>query len=875
MPCRGLQISAPIAFDRQIRGARFPISPDRRTSSARSVAMGRSSVHPLASYLGACARLAGLALACFLAYDIRLYAIKEYGRIIHEFDPWFNFRATQYLADNGWAKFSTWFDYMSWYPLGRPVGTTIYPGMQVTAVSIWRALSALGDSYRMSLNDVCVFFPAWFGAVATLLVAFLTAECSGSGTSAVVAALVMSIIPAHTMRSVGGGYDNESLAVTAMCLTFFAWVRALRTRRSWPVGALAGLCYVYMVAAWGGYVFVLNMIGLHAAVIVLVGKFDSSAHKAYSLFWIVGTLGAIQFPVVGLAPIKSAEQLGPMCVFLGYQALALAEFLVKRARKTGPEAWRIRLRVYTTCAGCVFALALCLAPTGWFGPLSVRVRGLFIKHTKTGNPLVDSVAEHQPGSADAYFRYLHYPFYVAPVGFCVAVAHFFSDERSAAALFLPLYAAVAYYFANRMVRLIIFLGPIASSLTGIAVGYALDDIFATAHWQLAGAQRLEDGEEEDERDEQRDDERDKRDDKKKPSSAARGRPGRGGRRRKTSSTSLAGLLDANVARPLRAAWRSPSIRRGRAAVFVAAMLVLSRRLEGFWEYSHDMARGMSQPSVMFKGQLNDGRTVIVKDYVEAYHWLRDNTPEDARVMAWWDYGYQIAGIANRTSIADGNTWNHEHIANLARTMTATEEKAHRVIRHLADYVLVWAGGGADDMAKSPHLFRIGKSIGHDTGTVDMHEIQSKFGVDQYGRPTPLMAQSLLFKLVSFQGQVSEERFKEVYTSKYRKVRIYQVVNVSEKSKKWAADPENRLCDAPGSWYCPGQYPPALAKFTGIIKPAYEMPEFAKRRIEEREKIAAKAKAEKAEMAEKAAKAEAEKAEAEESAEGQRGAKEEL
>ena len=47
------------------------------------------------------------------------------------------------------------------------------------------------------------------------------------------------------------------------------------------------------------------------------------------------------------------------------------------------------------------------------------------------------------------------------------------------------------------------------------------------------------------------------------------------------------------------------------------------------------------------------------------------------------------------------------------------------------------------MAKSPHLFRIGKSIGHDTGTVDMHEIQSKFGVDQYGRPTPLMAQSLL------------------------------------------------------------------------------------------------------------------------------------
>ena len=30
----------------------------------------------------------------YVAYDIRLYAIKEFGYLIHEFDPWFNFRAT-------------------------------------------------------------------------------------------------------------------------------------------------------------------------------------------------------------------------------------------------------------------------------------------------------------------------------------------------------------------------------------------------------------------------------------------------------------------------------------------------------------------------------------------------------------------------------------------------------------------------------------------------------------------------------------------------------------------------------------------------------------------------------------------------------------
>ena len=44
----------------------------------------------------------------------------------------------QYLAQNGWTKFFQWFDYKVWYPLGRPVGTTIYPGMQISSVVIWK-----------------------------------------------------------------------------------------------------------------------------------------------------------------------------------------------------------------------------------------------------------------------------------------------------------------------------------------------------------------------------------------------------------------------------------------------------------------------------------------------------------------------------------------------------------------------------------------------------------------------------------------------------------------------------------------------------------------------------------------------------------------
>jgi len=77
----------------------------------------------------------------------------------------------------------------------------------------------------------------------------------------------------------------------------------------------------------------------------------------------------------------------------------------------------------------------------------------------------------------------------------------------------------------------------------------------------------------------------------------------------------------------------------------------------------------------------------------------------------------------------------------------------------------------------------------------------------------MMAKSLLYKLVA-EGQydgvkLNPNLFQEVHKTKYGFMRVFRVMNVSQKSRKWLADPSNRVCDAPGSWYCVGQYPPAL------------------------------------------------------------------
>lgn len=58
----------------------------------------------------------------------------------------------------------------------------------------------------------------------------------------------------------------------------------------------------------------------------ILARFNSGVHKAYTLFWIIGTAGAIQIPVIGWQPIRSLEQLGPMLVFMGYQVLGIDAF---------------------------------------------------------------------------------------------------------------------------------------------------------------------------------------------------------------------------------------------------------------------------------------------------------------------------------------------------------------------------------------------------------------------------------------------------------------------------------------------------------------------------------------------------------------------
>jgi dolichyl-diphosphooligosaccharide--protein glycosyltransferase len=81
--------------------------------------------------------------------------------------------------------------------------------------------------------------------------------------------------------------------------------------------------------------------------------------------------------------------------------------------------------------------------------------------------------------------------------------------------------------------------------------------------------------------------------------------------------------------------------------------------------SYVSSMAYSSPSIVIDaGRTPEGKRVQYDDYREAYFWLRQNTHEDAKILSWWDYGYQMSAMANRTAphinstviLASGHCW---------------------------------------------------------------------------------------------------------------------------------------------------------------------------------------------------------------------------
>lgn len=203
------------------------------------------------------------------------------------------------------------------YPLGRIIGGTLYPGLMVTAALIHRFLNFL--SFVVHIREVCVLTAPFFASNTTLVAYFFGKEIWDSGAGLVAAALI-AICPGYISRSVAGSYDNEAIAIFALLLTFYLFVKAVNTGSlAWSLASAFG--YFYMVSAWGGYVFIINLVPLYVLVLLVTGRYSMRLYVAYNCMYVLGMLLAMQIRFVGFQHVQSGEHMAAMGVFFLLQVL--------------------------------------------------------------------------------------------------------------------------------------------------------------------------------------------------------------------------------------------------------------------------------------------------------------------------------------------------------------------------------------------------------------------------------------------------------------------------------------------------------------------------------------------------------------------------
>ncbi|XP_012451051.1 dolichyl-diphosphooligosaccharide--protein glycosyltransferase subunit STT3A [Gossypium raimondii] len=719
-----------------------------------------------------------LLLIGVMAFSIRLFSVIKYESVIHEFDPYFNYRVTQFLAKNGIYEFWNWFDDRTWYPLGRVIGGTVYPGLTLTAGTIWWLLNSL--NIPLSVETVCVFTAPIFSAFASWATYLLTKEVKGTGAGLTAAAL-LAMVPSYISRSVAGSYDNEAVAIFALIFTFYLYIKTLNTG-SLFYATLNSIAYFYMVCSWGGYTFIINLIPMHVLLCIVTGRFSSRLYIAYAPLVVLGTLLAALVPVVGFNAVMTSEHFASFLVFIIIHVVAFV-YYIKGILSPKMFKVAVTLVVSVGLAVCCAVIAVLIAlvassPTkGWSGrSLSLLDPTYASKYI----PIIASVSEHQPPTWPSYFMDINVLAFLVPAGI-IACFLPLSDASS----FVVLYIATSVYFSGVMVRLMLVLAPAACITSGIALSQAFDVFTGSIKFQLTGASSNTEVDAAETSSSTAESQTDAVK-TEKPEETAKNRPSRKSKKKEREhgekpSTEAKAEKKRLLALPLE------------SSVISLLLLVLL----GAFYVVHCVwaaAEAYSAPSIVLTSRSHDGLHVF-DDFREAYAWLRHNTDVDDKVASWWDYGYQTTAMANRTVIVDNNTWNNTHIATVGTAMSSPERAAWEIFHSLdVKYVLVVFGGlvgyPSDDINKFLWMVRIGGGVFPHIKEPDYLR-DGQYRIDS--QATPTMLNCLMYKLSYYrfvetdgkgfdrvrQTEIGKKYFKlthfeEAFTTHHWMVRIYKL-----------------------------------------------------------------------------------------------------
>ena len=333
----------------------------------------------------------------------------------------------------------------------------------VTASAIYHLLNTL--HVTIDVREVCVFLAPFFSSLTAIITYLLTSELYSVGAGLTAAGMI-AIVPGYISRSVAGSYDNEGIAIFCMLLTYYLWIKSVKTGNIYWA-ALCSMAYFYMVSSWGGYVFLINIIPIHVFVLMVSGRFSHRIYIAYSTVYALGTLLSMQISFVGFMPVQTSEHMVALGVFGLCQIHAFVDYL--RANMTKDNFALLFKSLVIGIAGIICVGVAAMTISGKVAPWTGRFYSLLDpSYAKNNIPIIASVSEHQPTSWSSFYFDLQILTFLFPAGLYFCFSHL-TDHN----IFIILYGIFAVYFAGVMVRLMLVLAPVMCILGGIAVSSSL------------------------------------------------------------------------------------------------------------------------------------------------------------------------------------------------------------------------------------------------------------------------------------------------------------------------------------------------------------------------------------------------------------------
>lgn len=572
--------------------------------------------------------IAVLALAFSSALIMRFYPSK-YGYYLNEFDPYFDYRATKFIVDNGLDAYWQWHDTMSWYPEGRDVPGTSQAVLHITAAYLYQAFGR-----GMSLIDFTIAFPAIMGAL-TVIAVFALVRVLGGTSAGMFSALMMAFSPAIIQRGNLGWFKSEPLGLFFGILAMYLFISAIKHKEIKYAIAKAiagGLILGLANGSWGGIQYFSIPISLFFIALpffrrdLTIPMYVAIAFTAFTL------ITAAAFPRPGVSFVLGLPGLAMMA---GTAFLVIAFFVKKISRPM------VQTRNVAFVLIAFVAIGMAFIVAGPYVSPSFRYLNAINPFIGSIDPLVESVAEHFTPTVADYFVDFSVLLMFAGLGGWLAFR-----RRNDTAIFALLIGITGVYVSATFARLLVFASVGIIVLAGLGLYEVTRSIMA---YRVATAT-----------------------------------PAATGPTRLTAAT-------REERRRMEFASRGHSTSGQVVKISYVIVMIMMLSIPMFYPSNSNWVSSADVPTAIANG--GTGFRLQSDDWINAMDWLSKNTEPNAVVASWWDYGYWITTLGNKPTLADNATLNHTRIQSIAKMFVSDEESGMKIAQDLkADYILVYVVG---------------------------------------------------------------------------------------------------------------------------------------------------------------------------------------